>query len=49
MNDIFVIYLVENEYDGSFNRNFVSMICVVLSNSISLGRDGDINGVVGLD
>ena len=49
MNDIFVIYLVENEHDGSLNRNSASMTCVASSNSTSLGRDGDINGVVGSD
>ena len=45
----FVIYLVENEHDGSLNRNSASMTCVASSNSTSLGRDGDINGVVGSD
>lgn len=41
---------VENERDGSsLNRNSASMTCVASSNSTSLGRDGDSNGVVGSD
>lgn len=45
----FIFILVDSERDVCFKRNFVSMICVFLSNSISLGRECDINVVVGLD